>query len=126
MAQNQGLQADWKGIDDVVQLYFGGLYHSDVERLKRAFHPSAQVTGHFKGRFAVMGLDDFLEFVGGTPAPAESGEAYDMRIVMVDRVGDLALAKVEDLYLGLRFTDYLTLMRVDGSWRIIHKGYRHQ
>jgi hypothetical protein len=126
MSQKAGMQVDWAGIEATVQLYFDGLYHSDVEGLKKAFHPCAQVIGHFQGPFAVMSLDDFLGIVGGTPAPSESGEAYDMKIVLVDQVAEAALVKVEDLYMGLRFTDYLTLMKVDGTWRIINKAYRHE
>ena len=126
MSQKMGMQVDWAGIEEAIQLYFDGLYHSDVEKLKQAFHPSAQVIGHFQGPFAVMSLDDFLGVVGGTPPPSESGEAYDMKIVMVDQVAEEAVVKVEDLYMGLRFTDYLTLMKIDGTWKIINKAYRHE
>ena len=126
MPEKMGLQAEWNGIEEVVQLYFEGLYHSDVEKLKKAFHPQSQVTGHFQGRFAVMSLEDFLGFVGATPAPAGSGEAYDMKIVSLDQNAEMARVVVQDLYLGLRFTDALTLMKVDGAWRIVNKTYRHE
>ena len=56
----------------------------------------------------------------------EDSEAYDMKIVMVDQVAEEAVVKVEDLYMGLRFTDYLTLMKIDGTWKIINKAYRHE
>ena len=113
-------------IAKTVDLYFQGLYHSDVEKLKIAFGPQARVVGTFQGNPADFSLDEFLGIVGQTPAPSGQGEAYDMRIVSVDVTGDVALVKVEDLYLGLRFTDYLTLYEKDGGWIIIHKAFYHQ
>ena len=55
-----------------------------------------------------------------------NGEDYDMRIVSVDMTGNEAVAKVEDLYSGFRFTDYLSLLRIDGTWFIIHKTFYHE
>ena len=125
MPKKIGMQEDWPDMEKVVQLYFDGLYDSDVEKLKKAFHPEARVVGHFKGRFAVMTLDDFLGIVGNTPAPSGSGESYEMSIALVDQTGNEAFVKVKDLYLGLHFTDYLTLMKIDGTWQIIHKAFYH-
>ena len=125
MPQKFGMQMDWSDIDEVVQLYFDGLYDSDVEKLRKAFHPKAQVIGHFKGQFSVMSLDDFLGFVANTPPPSKSGESYEMSIILVDQTGIEAFVKVEDLYLGLHFTDYLTLMKIDGAWKIINKAFYH-
>jgi hypothetical protein len=71
-------------------------------------------------------LEEFLGFVKGTPAPADSGEAYDMKIVSIDQTGDEAMAKVADLYLGFRFTDYLSLLKVDGNWVIVNKTFYHE
>ena len=118
--------ADLELIKQTVQYYFDGLYHSDVAKLKKAFHPNSQVIGHFQGTLLFNTLDQFLEFVGGTPAPSESGEEYDMKIVSIDQTGDEAVAKVADLYLGFRFTDYLSLLKVDGNWVIVNKTFYHE
>ena len=108
-------------IQKTVQYYFDGLYHSDVEKLKKAFHPNSQVIGYFDGSLTFDSLDGFLEFVKATPAPSESGEEYDMKIVSIDVTANEAVAKVADLYLGLQFTDYLSLLKVDGNWVINSK-----
>ena len=55
-------------IQKTVQYYFDGLYHSDVEKLKKAFHPNSQVIGYFDGSLSFESLDGFLEFVKATPS----------------------------------------------------------
>lgn len=113
-------------IQQTVQYYFDGLYHSNVDKLKKAFHPNAQVIGHFQGNLVFNSLEQFLEFVKTTPAPSESGEEYDMKIVSIDVTGDGSVAKVADLYLGLRFTDYLSLLKIDSRWVIVNKVFHHE
>jgi hypothetical protein len=116
---------DLKLIEETVQLYLDGLYYGDVEKLKLAFHPTASVAGYFKGVPSLVPLDAFLKRVSERKSPKESGEVYDMRIASIDTKGQVGFVKVEDLYIGLRFTDYLALYKVDGKWRIICKGYHH-
>ncbi len=113
-------------IQQTVQYYFDGLYLSDIEKLKKAFHPNAQVIGYFQGTLLFNSLEQFLEFVKATPAPSESVEKYDMRIVSIDMTGNEAVAKVADLYLGFRFTDYLSLLNIDGNWVIVNKTFYHE
>ena len=114
-----------EAIAATIQLYFDGLYHSDVEKLRQAFHERACVVGMFQGNMAYMSLKDFLGIVSQTPPPADKGEKYDMRIVSLDVTGQAAVVKVADLYIGLQFTDYLTLAEIDGKWLIVHKSFHH-
>ena len=119
-------RTDLELIQQTVQYYFDGLYHSDIEKLNKAFHPNAQIIGYFQGTLMFNSLEQFLEFVKATPAPSKSGEKYDMRIVSIDMTGNEAVAKVEDLYLGFRFTDYLSLLNIEGTWVIINKTFYHE
>ncbi|MBU2547277.1 MAG: nuclear transport factor 2 family protein [Proteobacteria bacterium] len=118
--------ADLEQMASTIEDYFQGMYHSDAERLRKAFHPQAQVMGHFSDSLVVNTLEQFLKFVAKTPAPSAGGEAYDMRIVSMDRTGQAGVVKVADLYLGLRFTDYLSMLKIDGRWVIVHKTYFHE
>jgi protease I len=119
-------KTDLELIQQTIQYYFDGLYYSDIEKLNKAFHPNAQIIGYFQGTLMFNSLEQFLDFVKATPAPSKSGEKYDMRIVSIDMTGNEAVAKVEDLYLGFRFTDYLSLLNVDGTWVIINKTFYHE
>ena len=117
--------SDFNLIARAVQLYFEGMYHSDVEKLKKAFHPKAVLHGYIEGELIHLPLDGWLERVKGVTAPAESGEAYDMRIVSIDVTGMVAAVKVADLYIGRRFTDYLSLVKVEDNWVIVDKIFHY-
>ncbi len=112
-------------VQEAVQLYFDGLYNNDVDKLRKAFHPQAELVGIYKGHFAWISLEDFLAPIGKSKSPAERGDAYNNHIVSIDLTGDVAIAKVDDEYAGQRFTDYLTLHKFDEGWRIVHKAYHH-
>lgn len=122
---NQNL-SDLDSIHQCVQFYFDGMYESDVEKLKKAFHSTAFLIGYYEGNLAHIPLNNWLEMIEKTPPPRDNGEAYDMKIVSVDITDNVAVVKVADLYLGLRFTDYLSLMKIEGSWRIVNKAFHHE
>jgi len=46
--------------------------------------------------------------------------------VSIDVTANEAVAKVAGLYLGLRFTDYLSLLKIDGNWVIVNDMYYHE
>ena len=123
--RDEGGDADLVAIEAVVEAYFEGLYLSDTKRLERAFHPSARIMGYDEGKLIDNPIDTFIAFVGRVTPPAEEGEAFDMEIVSVDIQGSAAAVKVADLYKGLRFTDYLSLLKIDGTWKIVSKTFSH-
>jgi len=119
-------QSDLITITQTVENYFKGMYHSDTVRLKKAFHPSAFLKGYFQGNLADISLEDWLDMIQNTPPPAEKGEAYDMKIVSMDITENVACVKVADMYMGLRFTDYLSLLKIEGNWVIVNKIFHHE
>ena len=112
-------------IATAVQTYFEGMHFGDPQRLRAVVHADAFVTGYYHGDYTRQSLAEWLVEVEATKRPSESGEPFDMHIVSVDVSTQIAVVKVAVLYLGLRFTDYLTLADLDGGWRIVHKSYVH-
>lgn len=116
---------DMELIVSTVNDYFLGMYDGDTDRLRGAFADEAQVIGYFQGAKSFLTVNQFIKFAEGSPVPKETGEGYDMKIVSIDMTGNIAVVKVEDLYQGLQFTDYLSLMKIDDNWLIVNKTYRH-
>ena len=114
-----------QAISATIEDYFQGMYHRDLARLRKAFHPTACLYGHYKGQFARVPLEEWLKAVESRPIPSETGEAFDMRIVATDVTGQVGTVKVADLYRGLRFTDYLSVAKIDGQWVIVNKTFHH-
>jgi hypothetical protein len=58
--------------------------------------------------------------------PADTGN-YQARILSVTQVGDAATAMVaEDGYWGtVSFVDFLSLCRINGTWKIVNKTFAH-
>jgi hypothetical protein len=112
-------------IGETVQTYFEGMHHGDVGRLRAVVHSDAFVAGYYQGTYTRQSLTEWMTEVEGLDKPAESGEAFDMRIVSIDISARVAMVKVAVLYLGLRFTDYLTLAKITEQWSIVHKAYVH-
>jgi len=106
--------------------YFEGMYYRDLAKLKRAFHESARLYGYRDGSFTMLPLVDWLSRVSSRAIPAESGELFEMSIESIDLTGDAGIVKVRDLYMGLRFTDYLSIIKFDNHWKIVSKVFYHE
>ena len=119
-------QTDFEEIGQTVQYYFDGLYNCDTTLLRKAFHPEACLFGYMKGQYLYLPLAKWLEIVEGRPSPAKSGEKYDMEIISIDVTRETGVVKVADLVNGLRFTDYLAVVKDGGRWVIVNKIFSHE
>jgi hypothetical protein len=117
---------DIHAITEIVHIYFDGMRRGDTHLLLSVFHPDACLFGFENGKFCRASLSEWMDEVRGMRSPESIGEVMDMRIVSIDQTVDIAIVKDSVLYAGLRFTDYLTLMVIDGAWKIVHKTYRHE
>ncbi|MBT4934431.1 MAG: nuclear transport factor 2 family protein [Rhodospirillaceae bacterium] len=117
-------ETNLEGIFETVKIYFDGIYRSDVDLLRRIFHPLATVIGYGSdGELKTMTLEDFLGFVQTVPSPETTGADFDMSVLSVDRSGKAAAVKVHDYYIGRDFIDYLHLAETDSGWKITAKAF---
>ena len=116
---------DHDAIAKVVQLYIDGSSLGDAAKLKEAFHPDARMFGSLAGKHADIPIDDLIDL--SVKAPLNSDGRYRGRLTQVVQVGDAAVATVaEDGCWGtVSFVDYLSLARIDGTWKIVNKTFSH-
>jgi hypothetical protein len=120
----QSLIGDYDAISTVVQLCLDGEAKGDVTKLQEAFHQDARMFGELAGKrydVPIQGLFDMA-----AEGPADTGN-YQSRIVSITQVGDAATATVaEEGYWGtVSFIDFLSLCRINGTWKIVNKTFAH-
>jgi hypothetical protein len=109
----------------VVQIYLDGLYEGDTAKLRQAFHPASSLFASTDGKLVHVPREDWCRMVESRPAPQARGQGREHdRILSVDITGpDTAMVKLNCAILPRLFTDYLSLIRLDGGWQIISKTY---
>lgn len=113
-------------IAGALDAYFDGFYEGDVGRLREIFHANAHLYSAAEGALQDDPMEVVYERVSGRASPASQRQKRYDRIVTIDRSGpEMALAKVQ-LAIGPKlFTDTLSLLKLDGRWRIISKTYTY-
>jgi hypothetical protein len=111
---------EYDAIAKTIQHYIDGARSGKGDDMKPAFHPGATIFGYvgpdlFSG--PIQGLFDWND--GNGPA-----KDVQVRIANIDLGGSVATARLEiDNWTGHRFTDFFTLLKVDGEWKIINKVF---
>jgi 4-oxalocrotonate tautomerase len=120
------MSADFNGVAAVVVTYFDGLYFSDTKRLAQVFHPKAQYVCVTDGTLLHRDMAEYFPVVDARPSPASKGEARRDEIVSVDFVGPVTARATLRCAIGNRlFTDFLTLIHLDGRWQVISKVFHY-
>lgn len=102
--------------------YFEALYTSDAASLGEVMHPAAIYASASERPMLICTMEEYLPIVAARPSPASRGEPRRDRVETIDLAGnDTALAKVRCSIGDRDFTDYLSLIREQGRWRIMAK-----
>ncbi|MEP3208992.1 MAG: nuclear transport factor 2 family protein [Maribacter sp.] len=120
--QTTNAQSDLEAITSTLMDYVEGTANGEPERVKRAFHPELNLYSVANDSVRVWYGQDYT---GGIKTGRKSNRIG--RIVSIDYENDAACAKIEILMPGPKriYTDYLLLLKYQGSWKIIHKSYTY-
>ncbi|MBE1206383.1 nuclear transport factor 2 family protein [Aminobacter carboxidus] len=104
--------------------YFDGLHFSDTKRLSRIFHPQAIYACATEGELLRLTMQEYFPIVDKRPSPASRSEPRVDRIVSIEFAGAVtAFAKLNCAIGPKHFTDFLTLVKLEGRWQIMAKVF---
>ncbi len=111
---------EYDAITKTVQHYIDGAKSGRGDDMKPAFHKDATIFGYF-GADLLAGPIQQLFAWNDENGPATGLQA---RIASIDLVDTIATVRLElDNWTGYRFTDLLTLLNLDGEWKIMNKVF---
>lgn len=104
-----------------VQHYLDGHATGDGSHHAQVFHPEARLFFIRDGQLATLTSAEYIARFDGKPA---EDEAQRKRwIESVDIAGNAAIAKVILDYPNGRFVDYMSMLKIDGTWKIVNKTF---
>lgn len=112
--------------DDIAQIkatlqhYIDGAKAGKGALMKPAFHDDATIFGYIGSDLFCGPIQKLFDWND------QNGPASDIvtDIAAIDVEGTVATVRLEsDNWTGLKFTDFFTLLKVDGQWQIINKVF---
>jgi len=113
--------ADYNSIIAVAKLYVDGLKTGNIDQLKQTFHPEGLMAGYMPDGQLTTKLKFLFDFT------EENGDAANLKahlsILHKTETAAVVLVELEDLQGGVGSTDYLSLLLIDGKWKVLSKVF---
>ena len=113
---------DKKLIGDVLQNYFSGYLNAESDLVSKAFHSETNLFSVDNEKLDKTTMTDWIKNIRSRKEKGDLRQAHS-EIMSIDVTDSAAVAKVSLTFAKFKFTDYLSLLRIEGSWRIIGKIY---
>jgi hypothetical protein len=120
MSTPQSNTDDARQIEALLQTYIDGARTGSNDQLRPIFHEMATICGYVGPDLFAGPIAAFYDWHTG------NGPAADVKAgeVSIDIEGSAASARIEiENWTGHRFTDFFTLVRIDGRWQILSKVF---
>lgn len=89
--------------------------------IRKAFFKEARIMAFRDGKLTNLSVEEFAGRFNGKAADDE--EKRTRKIESVDVSGNAAIAKIVLDYPTVKFTDYMSLLKIDGEWKIVNKSF---
>ena len=116
------MDTDARALRALAQTYFDGAYEMDADKFASIFHPSSSVTKvGDDGSVSVTPIATWLGAVRNLESPKQQGHERNDQLLSIDVEGELALLKLKLQIPPRCFTDMLSCLKVNGTWKIAQK-----
>lgn len=111
---------DYDAIRETIQHYIDGGKTGNTAEMKLAFHQDAAIFGYIGSDLFAGPIQRLFDWNDQNGAATE----LEGQVTSIDLVGSVATARIElENWSGHRFTDFFTLLKVDGEWKIMNKVF---
>ncbi|NTF32372.1 nuclear transport factor 2 family protein [Rhizobium skierniewicense] len=109
-------------ITQTVTDYVQAMTDGDASLLRAVFDPRANIVGNYEGATDWLSLEDFIHQIRSSDQ-GQTDNPPQLQILGIDQTGDTASVKLTTRLAGMDFCEYLSLLRRDKNWTIIHRLY---
>lgn len=104
-----------------IEHYFQGHATGNGEEYRKVFHPDAKLFFIRDGKLTQVTSEEYISRATGKP-PTDEGKRK-RSVESIDISGNAAVAKLLLDYPDAKITDYMSLLKIDGEWKIINKTF---
>lgn len=101
--------------------YLNAQATGNPDSIRKAFFSEARIMAFRDGKLVNLSVEEFASRFPGKPAPDEAQRKR--RIESLDITGNAAVARIVLDYPTMKFTDYMSLLKIDGEWKIVNKSF---
>lgn len=127
MSKNQNIKSvptsDYDAVIATAQKYIDGLRIGSAESVAQAFHKDAVMYGFTQGELLGGPIRNLFDFVEKNGAAPDIKTRLD--VLAITPTTAVVRVDMEKDAIGADYNDYLTLIKLDGTWQVIAKVY-HQ
>ena len=113
--------AEEAAVRGAIEHYFRGHATGQGEHFRKVFHPDSKLFSIRDGKIAQLTSEEYIARATGKPPPDEAGRKRS--IESIDITGNAAMVKVLLDYPTVRFIDYMSMLKIDGEWKIVNKTF---
>ncbi|MDX2040383.1 MAG: nuclear transport factor 2 family protein [Acidobacteriota bacterium] len=101
--------------------YLKGHATGDGEFMKKAFHADAKLFWYRDGKLNQRTSGEYIAGFSGKPAADEAQRKRWIESVKI--TGNAGVGIIVLDYPAAKFTDFMSLLKIDGEWKIINKTF---
>lgn len=94
---------------------------NDPVMVRQAFHPDGIMVGARQGNYHSMPISEWMKNFVGKPSDDEAQRKRSFQIIAL--TPGTGIARLDLVYPDVTYTDYMSLLKVDGEWKIVQKLY---
>jgi hypothetical protein len=104
--------------------YINGQATGNGDFIRKAFFSGARIMAFRDGKLLNLSVDEFASRFTGKPAEDEAQRKR--KIESLEITGNAAVARIVLDYPTVKFTDYMSLLKIDGEWKIVNKAFHSE